>query len=73
MIGPSEGIAGPSIETRELTVETATLALARDPKLVIITIGKDLRPASAPSGDRFEHLDATFRTEDQVWDFYRLK
>ena len=48
--------------------------LARDPKLVIITIGKDLRPASAPAGDRFEHLsNDTYKVEDQVWDFYRLK
>jgi 4-amino-4-deoxy-L-arabinose transferase-like glycosyltransferase len=44
--------------------------LAREPKFVIITIGKEKRPASAPSYDRFENL-GEWKCEDQVWDFYR--
>jgi hypothetical protein len=44
--------------------------LAREPNYIIITIGKDLRPASAPSGRVFEKL-ADFKAEDQWWQFYK--
>jgi 4-amino-4-deoxy-L-arabinose transferase-like glycosyltransferase len=46
--------------------------IARQPDIVIITIGKDKRPASAPSADQFEHLTSG-KWEDQVWDFYRVR
>jgi 4-amino-4-deoxy-L-arabinose transferase-like glycosyltransferase len=45
--------------------------IARDPRVIVITIGKDKRPATAPSAEQFEKID-TAKWEDQVWEFYRL-
>jgi hypothetical protein len=47
-----------------------TQFIAREPAMIVITIGKDKRPATAPSADRFEKIE-TAKWEDQTWDFYR--
>jgi hypothetical protein len=44
--------------------------IARQPESVIITIGKDKRPASAPATQRFEKVNELKR-DDQIWAFYR--
>ena len=45
--------------------------LAREPRMIVITISKDKRPTPAPEFAQFEKLDEG-KWEDQVWDFYRL-
>jgi 4-amino-4-deoxy-L-arabinose transferase-like glycosyltransferase len=47
--------------------------LQTQPNYIIITITKDLRPASAPEGESFESLTEPQKWEDQVWQFYKLK
>ena len=48
-----------------------TQFIGREPGIIVITIGKDKRPATAPASDRFEKLEER-KWEDQVWDFYRV-
>src|SRR6185295_13324127 len=44
--------------------------VGKTPDVIIITIGKDHRPATAPSNERFEKLK-TIQRDEQVWEFYR--
>jgi hypothetical protein len=47
-------------------------AIEAHPDVVIITIGKEKRPASAPAREMFEQV-YSMKREDQVWDFYRRR
>lgn len=49
-----------------------TACVKGDAAMIVISIGKEHRPAIAPPADRFQKVDS-MKAGDQIWEFYRAK